>query len=86
MCEALRKKGDHLCEVHGIKVEDVFYTFVEENYIDSGLGLDSALDFIDEVLAAFSFEEKPNDYDLMQASLARYLNARRFLNELELRQ
>lgn len=86
MCEALRTKGDYLSKVHGVKIEKTFYLFVEENYINLDHGLDAALDFIDEVLAAFSFDQNQNIHQLMQTSFARFLNERRFLNELELRQ
>jgi ATP-dependent Clp protease ATP-binding subunit ClpA len=86
MCEALRKKGDYLRRVHDVKIENTFYAFVEENYINLDHGLDAALDFIDEVLAAFSFDQNQNIHQLMQTNFARFLNARRFLNELELRQ
>ncbi|MFA6916567.1 MAG: AAA family ATPase [Parachlamydiales bacterium] len=85
MCEALRKKGDYLSKVHNIKIENTFYSFVEENYINLDYGLDSALDFIDEVLAAFSFDQNQSIHQLMQTNFARFLNARRFLNELEFR-
>ncbi|EFB42855.1 MULTISPECIES: AAA family ATPase [Parachlamydia] len=83
MCEALRKKGDYLSKMHNVNVENRFYSFVEENYINLDHGLDSALDFIDEVLAAFSFDQKQSIHQLMQTSFTRFLNARRFLNELE---
>lgn len=86
MYQALRKKGDYLSRAHDVKIENTFYSFVEENYINLDHGLDAALDFIDEVLAAFSFDRKQTIQQLMQISFTRFLNARRFLNELELRQ
>lgn len=86
MFEALRKKGDYLSKVHGVGIENTFYLFVEENYINFDHGLDAALDFIDEVLAAFSLDQNQNMHQLMQSTFARFLNTRRFLNELELRQ
>lgn len=86
MYEALRKKGDYLSMIHDVRVENTFYSFVEENYINLDHGLDAAIDFIDEVLATFSFDQNQTIHQLMQASFARFLNARRFLNELELKQ
>ncbi len=85
MCDALRKKGNYLSKIHEVEIKDIFYLFVEENYINCNFGLDSALDFIDEVLAALAFDKTQNIYQLMQTSYTKFLNTQRFLNELELR-
>ena len=83
MCQALKMKGDYLCSEHGVIVENTFFSFVEDNFIHLDYGLDAALDFMDEVLTALSFNQNQPLHQLMQITYTRFLNSRRYLNELD---
>lgn len=80
--KALRAKGKYLKHFHNLEFNENIYSFVQKNYIQKNFGLDSAIDFLDEVLASFSRNQEMSMEQIMERVFMRYMTSRSFFDAI----
>lgn len=78
MDEAIRKKGEYLQQFHKVSIDESVFLFIEKENFHDKYGLDATIDFLDEIMAAFSMSKMPLN-QIVELAFAKYLNNRRMI-------